>query len=246
MKLLFIDTDHELITMVGGWLRTLGYQVHCAFTIEQAKSAWYKQQPDLVIIDACFGEGSTLALCREMRSKHDALVMVVANSKSIDEEIRWLEAGTDDFLRKPFYPSQLLAHIRTLGRRMRWTLERCPSSIITVGPLRVDSLHNEVTINGKTSRLTPIESKLLHLLALNANDVCTSGQIVSYVWGYTGDGDACLIKAHIRHLRKKIEPDPAVPRYILTIPGVGYTLTPPVDERDQGVARRQEMVSIDG
>jgi len=230
VKLLFIDTDHELITMVGGWLRTLGYQIHCAFSIEQAKAAWYEQQPDLVIIDAYFGEDSTLALCRDMRSKHDALVMVVANSKSIDEEIHWLEAGADDFLRKPFYPSQLLAHIRTLGRRMRWTLEHRPSSIITVGPLRVDSLHNEVTINGKTSRLTPTESKLLHLLALNANDVCTSGQIVSHVWGYTEDGDACLIKAHIRHLRQKIEPDPAAPRYILTIPGVGYTLTNPVDE----------------
>jgi DNA-binding response OmpR family regulator len=224
VKLLFIDTDHELISMVGGWLKTLGYEVHRAFSIEQAKAVWNEQQPDLVIIDAQFGDGATLALCRDMRDRHDTLVMIVENSRDVQEEVRWLEAGADDFLRKPFYPSQLLAHIRTLGRRLRWTLERRPSSTITVGPLCVDSLHNEVTISGKTSRLTPTESKLLHLLALNANDVCTSGQIVSHVWGYDGEGDSCLIKAHIRHLRQKIEPDPARPRYILTIPGVGYSL----------------------
>src|SRR5260221_2636093 len=99
-----------------------------------------------------------------------------------------------------------------------------PSSILTVGPIRVDSLHNEVSIQGKTSRLTPTESKMLHFLAINANDVCTAGQIVTYVWGYNGDGDASLIKAHIRHLRQKIEPDPGSPRSICTVPGVGYTL----------------------
>jgi DNA-binding response OmpR family regulator len=224
VKLLFVDTDRELIDMVGGWLKTLGYDVDRAFSVEQAKAAWNEQQPDLVIIDAEFGDGNTPALCREMRSKYDTLVMIVADSRDVQEEIRWLESGADDFLRKPFFPSQLLAHIRTLGRRTRSTLQRRPSSIITVGSLCVDSLHNEVTVQGKTSRLTPTESKLLHLLAINANDVCTSSQIVMHVWGYDGEGDSCLIKTHIRHLRQKIEPDPGRPRYIVTLPGVGYSL----------------------
>ena len=85
-------------------------------------------------------------------------------------------------------------------------------------------MHNAVTVDGKEARLTPTESKMLHLLAVNANDVCTAGQIVTHVWGYEGDGDSGLIKAHIRHLRQKIEPNPGNPYYILTIPGVGYTL----------------------
>ena len=93
-----------------------------------------------------------------------------------------------------------------------------------IGPIRVDARHNEVMIHGKTSRLTPNESKLLHLLAINANDVCTMEQIVTHVWGYDGEGDASLIKAYICHLRKKIEPNPAKPRYIITVPGVGYKL----------------------
>ena len=88
----------------------------------------------------------------------------------------------------------------------------------------MDSLHNEVTSHGKTARLTPTESKLLHLLAINANNVCTADQIVSYVWGFSNDGDTSLIKAHIRHVRQKVEPDPDKPRYILTVPGVGYSL----------------------
>jgi len=88
-------------------------------------------------------------------------------------------------------------------------------------------LHNEVSVQGETFRLTPTESKLLHLLAVNVNDVCTASQIVTHVWGYNGDGDASLIKAHIRHLRQKIEPEPGHPRYLCTVPGVGYTLLCP-------------------
>jgi len=135
-----------------------------------------------------------------------------------------LESVADDYLRKPFFPSQLLARMHALSRRGRSSLAQRPSSIITVGPIRVDSLHNEVIINGRMSRLTPTESKLLHLLAINANNVCTSNQIVSHIWGFGNDGDASLIKAHIRHLRQKIEPDPSKPIYILTVSGVGYSL----------------------
>jgi DNA-binding response OmpR family regulator len=127
-------------------------------------------------------------------------------------------------LRKPFFPSQLVARIHALSRRGRSTLAQRPSSILTVGPIRVDSLHNEVSIHGKTARLTPTESKLLHLLAINANNVCTASQIVSHIWGFGNEGDTCLIKAHIRHLRQKIELDASDPHYILTVPGVGYTL----------------------
>ena len=99
-----------------------------------------------------------------------------------------------------------------------------PSSIITVGPIGVDILHNEVSVAGKTSRLTPIESMVLHFLAVNVNKVCTASQIGSHVWEGVNNWDANLIKAHIRHLRQKIEPDPRNPTYILTDQDVGYTL----------------------
>ena len=224
MKLLLIDSDRHLVEMLMGWLKTLGYEMHRAYTGERMKKEWLEQRPDLVILDTALKDVDTLALCRELRCVHDALVLVVTNGKSVQDEIYRLESGADDYLRKPFFPKQLLARIHAVGRRAHSTLEQRPNSIITVGPIRVDSLHNEVRMHGITHRLTPTESRLLHLLAINANNVCTASQIVTYIWGYNGEGEASLIKAHIKHLRQKIEPEAANPRYICTVPGVGYTL----------------------
>ncbi|GAC1501568.1 MAG: response regulator transcription factor [Ktedonobacteraceae bacterium] len=224
MKLLVIDSDRDLVEMLTSWLKTLGYEVHRAYTPEHARVEWLEHQPDLVILDTALKNVDMLALCRDLRAQHDALMLVVTDGRDVQDEVRCLESGADDYLRKPFFPSQLLARIHAVSRRTRNTNESRPSSVVTVGPISIDSLHNEVTVHGKASRLTPTESKMLHLLAANANDVCTASQIVTHVWGYDGDGDACLIKAHIRHLRQKIEPQPSNPYYILTVPGVGYTL----------------------
>jgi DNA-binding response OmpR family regulator len=245
MKLLVIDSDRDLVEMLTSWLKTLGYEVHRAYDATRAKTEWLEQKPDLVIMDTALKDADMLALCRDLREKHDALVLVVTDGKDVQDEVRCLESGADDYLRKPFYPSQLLARIRAVSRRARSTVERRPSSVVTVGPICVDTLHNEVTVHGKTVRLTPTESKLLHLLAVNANDVCTASQIVTHVWGYDGDGDAGLIKAHIRHLRQKIEPDPSDPLYILTVPGVGYTLIRRSAEEQNGKesARSLRVVS---
>src|SRR3984893_2096442 len=233
MKLLIVDNDRDLVEMLTSWLKTLGYEVHRAYSGERAKIEWEEQKPDLVIMDTVLKDADALDMCREMRHIHDALVLVVTDGKNVQDEVKCLESGADDYLRKPFFPSQLLARIRAVGGRGRSTLTQRPSSIIKVGPLCVDSLHHEVRIDGKTARLTPTESRLLHLLAVNANNVCTADQIVSHIWGFGNDGDSCLIKAHIRHLRQKIEPDPSNPRYIITVPGVGYTMirTSP-DEQD--------------
>lgn len=224
MKILIVDSNRDWVEMLTSWLKTLGYEICRAYAGEQAKEQWFAQQPDLVILDPILKDMDGLDLCREMRSKHDALVLIIKDMDTIQDEVRCLESGADDYLPKPFSPSQLLARIHAVSRRVRSTLEQRPPSTITVGPICVDSLRNEVCVHGKTIRLTRTESKLLHLLASNAEDVCTADQIVTYVWGYDDEGSVCLIKAHIRHLRQKIEPDPTHPRYILTVPGVGYTL----------------------
>ncbi len=224
MKLLIVDNDRYQVEMLTNWLKTLGYDVRRAYTGERAEMIWEEQQPDLVILDTTLKDVDAMEMCRDMQNKHDALVLVTTDGKDVLHEIQCLESGADDYLRKPFFPTQLLARIHAISRRGRSTLEQRPFSIITVGPICVDSLHNQVSVNGKTTRLTPTESKLLHLLAINANNVCTANQIVSYVWGFGNDGDTSLIKAHIRHVRQKVESDPNKPRYILTVPGVGYTL----------------------
>lgn len=230
MKLLVVDSDRDMVEMLTGWLKTRGYEVRFAFNAERAKFEWLQHQPDLVIINASLQDVDSLALCRELRSRHDALVLALDNHQDVQSEVRCLESGADDYLRLPFFPLQLLAHIHALSRRVRSTLERRPSSIIAVGPVRVDTLRNEVMVRGKTVRLTPTESKVLHILAANAGDVCTLEQIVTYVWGYGNEGDTYLIKAHIRHLREKIEEDPGQPRFIQTVSGVGYSLRRYPDE----------------
>ncbi|HVU66464.1 MAG TPA: response regulator transcription factor [Ktedonobacteraceae bacterium] len=224
MKLLIVDADRDQVEMLTSWLKTLGYEVYRAYTGERARQEWLQQQPDLVVMDPTLHDMDGLQLCREMRSKHDALVMIMMDGREVKDEIRCLDSGADDYLQKPFFPAQFLAHLRAVSRRGRATLVQRPSAIVTIGSIRVDSLHNEVTVDGKVVRLTPTESKLLHLLAVNADNVCTSNQIVTHIWGFGNDGDAGLIKAHIRHLRQKVERDPGNPTYILTVPGVGYTL----------------------
>src|ERR1700693_1350366 len=188
MKLLIVDNDRFQVEMLTNWLKTLGYDVHHAYTGERAEMIWEEQQPDLVILDTTLKDVDAMEMCRDMQYKHDALVLVTTDGKDVLDEIRCLESGADDYLYKPFFPAQLLARIHAVSRRSRFTLERRPSAIIHVGPICVDSLHNEVSIHGKTAHLTPTESKLLHLLAINASDVCSADQIVTHVWGYDGDG----------------------------------------------------------
>lgn len=233
MKLLIIDSDRNLVEMLAGWLKMFGYQIERAYDGDQARNKWKSYQPNFVIVDSALKGVDALSMCNELRSKHDALVMVMTEGKDISDEVRCLESGADDYLRKPFLPDQLLARIHAVSRRARSSVKMPPSSRIILGPLSVDPLHNEVTIHGKTIRLTPLEGKIVNFLATNADNVCTASQIVAHVWGYNG-GDSSLIKTHIYHLRKKIERDPNNPHYLLTIPRVGYTLIRRFDEEPGG------------
>ncbi|HTI14262.1 MAG TPA: response regulator transcription factor [Dictyobacter sp.] len=243
MKILIIDSDRDLVEMLASWLKTLEYEVYRALVFERIEAEWIAHNPDLVILDTAISGGDVLPLCCALRGQHDALILVMTDGKDVHDEVRCLEAGADGYLRKPFFPSQLLAHIHALSRRIRSTLEDRSSLLVTVGPIRVDTLQNEVQVYSKTTRLTPTECKLLHLLAVNANEVCAPDQIVRHVWGFDREGDSCLIKAHIRHLRQKIEQDPGRPRYILTVPGVGYTLVRrDIDESEEESALALRVV----
>jgi DNA-binding response OmpR family regulator len=235
MKLLLIDRDRDLVEMLSGWLKMRGYGVQRAYTVEQAEAMWRDQRPDLVLVDTDRPDADMLKLCQKLRYHHDALVMVITANKDVQDEVCCLEAGADDYLHKPFFPAQLIARLRALSRRTRSTLKPSPNSLITIGPLSIDVLQNMAIIDGHTIHLTSTESKLLHFLALNANNVCTADQIVTSVWGYDDEGSTDLIKSHIRHLRQKIEVNPAQPSYIRTVPGVGYTLIRPVHKGQEEI-----------
>lgn len=234
MRLLVVDADRDWIEMLTGWLKTVGYEVYRAYSGKQAKEEWEQRQPDFVIMDTSLPDVDALTLCREMQKRHDALVLVMNEGKDALDEIFCLESGADDYLRKPFLPRLLLAHLHAMSRRSDTILKKRTNSMLTIGPISMDTLRNEVTVNGKIQHLTPIESKLLHFLALNANNICTVHQIISHIWGMGCSDGINMIKSHIRHLRLKVEPEPEKPRYILTVPGKGYTLVCRPDQEQGG------------
>lgn len=224
MNILVIDSDRDMVEMLTVWLRSRGNTVYFSFSPDKARAIWLERKPELVIAEIGQFGVDVLAMCRELRVQHDALVLAVTDEPSPRTETYCLESDADAFLSKPFPPKLLLAYIHALSRRVRSTLQRRPVSQFMIGPIRFDASRNEVRVNGKVTHLTPTESRILQILAVNMGDVCTQGQIVSHAWGYGEDGDTYLIKAHIRHLREKIEPEPSKPRYIRTVAGVGYTL----------------------
>ncbi len=240
VKTLVVDGDRDMVEMVTSLLKSYGYEVLRAYDGERARAEWLAHEPDLVILDTQLSDADPAAMCRDLQARHDALVLVLDERADAQTEMRCLDAGADAFLHKPFLPGQLMANIRAISRRLRSSLKPRPLSVVQVGPIRVDTQRNQASVHGQSVHLTPIESKLLHLLAINAREVCTAGQIVEHVWGYGDYGDVDLIKAHIRHLRQKIEADPSRPRYILNVPGVGYSLAVPEEEMEMGAAPARE------
>ncbi|HEY7779182.1 MAG TPA: response regulator transcription factor [Ktedonobacterales bacterium] len=223
MKILVADDDRDLVDLLTFWLRGHGYEILRAYDGEQAIARWRDGKPDLVILDVEMPRVDGFEVCRRMSGESTALVMFLTCRERERDEVRALELGADDYLRKPFSPAQLLARLRALTRRARTTPSVSGATTITVGPITLDSMRHEVTRNGIKVRLTPIESRLLHLLLTHSGQVLTTDLIVERVWGYDGTGDTGLVKTHIRHLRQKVEPEPNTPQFIVTIPGVGYT-----------------------
>src|SRR5258708_21371988 len=127
MKLLIVDVDGDVVGMLTRWLKALGYEVGRAYTGERAKIEWEEQQPDLVLMDTALRDVDALAMCRDMRHKHDALVLVITDGKDVQDEVRCLESGADDYLRKPFFPAQLLSRLHALLRIVSSTLSPASS-----------------------------------------------------------------------------------------------------------------------
>lgn len=222
------DDDRDTVDMLSYLLKGRGYDVVRAFDGEQAIKRWRETLPDLVILDIQMPKLDGFEVCRRMRTETNSMVLILTAHDHEDDEVRGLELGADDYLRKPFSAKQLLARIKALMRRSSNVRSVTGAATVTVGPISLDAMRHEVTTNGIKVRLTPTESRLLHLLVSNTGQVLPTDMIIERVWGYDETGDSGLVKTHIRHLRQKVEPQPNAPVYITTVPGVGYTFTAPV------------------
>ena len=221
-RILAIEDDERIRTAVRLALEDEGWDVREAANGHEALTAFSETPADLVLIDIMLPDIDGFEVCRTLRRTSDVPIIMVTARNDTHDVVAGLEAGADDYLTKPFAPKELSARIRALLRRVR-TSDTAMTDL-RFGQLEIMPEQGVVTINGQEAHLTKTEFRLLVELATNSGKVLSREVLLERVWdlGYFGDGR--LVDVHIRRLRTKIETDPANPRYVLTVRGLGYKL----------------------
>jgi two-component system, OmpR family, KDP operon response regulator KdpE len=223
VRVLVVDDEPQILRALQLKLNGAGYTVETAATASEARIKASMRPPEAIILDVLLPDGRGTDVCRELRSWSEVPILVLSAVGEEQEKIAALDAGADDYVTKPFSGDELLARLRAALRRTR------PSTqpVIEVGDLRIDLERRHVTMGGKEIQLTPIEYDLLRLLAENEGKLMTHPTILREIWGPAYAEESNYLHVYVSHVRRKIEPAPARPRYILNQPGVGYRLVDP-------------------
>ncbi len=220
-KILLVEDEKTLAKALKFSLEKEGFQVDVAYDGEEAVRAIKNEEPDLVVLDLMLPRMDGFEVCRSIRRGSDIpIIMLTARSEDIDK-ILGLELGADDYITKPFNTRELLARIKAILRRTGQHAGPA-KKILRYGDLQIDFARHKVTVGERVVLLTSREYALLSFLASNPGRVYSREQLLEQVWGYNYCGDARTVDVHIRHLREKIEENPAEPRLILTVWGTGY------------------------
>lgn len=223
MNILIADPDYEFVTILAYWLRSHGHHPLSANNAHQALKIWHERSPELTLVDLVLPGANGPDFCRRLREAGVGLILVLTDPAHEEEEVRALEQGADGYLPKPVSMRQVQAHITALGRRIQPLTDTAANRQFHIGPTNINLERYEVSRNGRRFRLTPTEGRLLQLLVANAGQALSTDTIIQRIWGYEGH-ESNLLKTHIHHLRQKIEPEPEHPRFLLTLPTVGYLL----------------------
>jgi two-component system KDP operon response regulator KdpE len=223
MRILAVDDEPQILRALQTNLRGAGYEVTTATTAAEALAEAALRVPDAIILDLVLPDGSGTDVCRELRTWTAAPIIVVSAVGEESEKVAALDAGADDYVTKPFGMDELLARLRASMRRVVHPSE----PVIEIGDLRVDLEKHAVTVAGSAVQLTPHEFALLRLLAVNEGKLLTHRMILREVWGPLYGEESHYLHVYVSQLRRKIEPDPTRPRYVLTEPGAGYRLVAP-------------------
>ena len=220
-SILVAEDDPEMLRTVRRALELAGHRVLAAQDGETALELASNEALALLMLDIGLPRLDGLTVCRRVRAFSDVHIIMVTARGQEEDIVRGLDAGADDYLPKPFGIDQLLARVRAVMRRTRPTAEK-PHAAYTNGELAVDFAWRRATVGGQEIRLSPTEYRLLATLATYPGLVLTKHQLLEYVWGSESAHDRHLLQVNMTRLRRKIEPDPEHPRYIITTPGVGY------------------------
>ena len=220
---LVVDDEPQILRALQASLRGAGYDVITAATAAGATASAATRRPDAVVLDLVLPDGSGIDVCRELRLWSDVPVIILSAVGEESEKVAALDAGADDYVTKPFGVDELLARLRAALRRTG------PSGdpVLRVGDVEVDIEQHAVTVAGRPVQLTPTEFRMLALLARNPGRLLTHRAILREVWGPAYGEEAHYLHVYVSQLRRKIEPDPARPRTLLTEPGAGYRLVDP-------------------
>jgi two-component system KDP operon response regulator KdpE len=226
-RILVVDDDPLIVRLVRMHLDRAGYNVLIATDGEEALDVCASELPDLVILDLMLPKRDGYDVCRSIREfSLVPVVMLSAKGEQVDK-LRGFEMGADDYLTKPFAPQELLARVQAVLRRSQQGAPPTSAAVVRCGPIAIDFVRRRVTVDGDPVRLTPTEFKLLQQLAVNAGKVLSHTELLTRVWGPEYRDDRDYLWAYIRHLRRKLEPNPETPVHILSEPGVGYVLDCP-------------------
>ena len=220
---LVVDDDADIRDLIIGQLHQENYRLLAASSLAELRRILREETVDLIVLDLNLPDGDGLMLCRELRADGAdvQIIMVTARGSAIDR-VLGLELGADDYLTKPFAPKELSARIRALLRRTRPS--STPHARISLGDLEIVPDEGKVSRGGEEVHLTKTEFRLLCELADNPGKVFSREALLDKVWGYDYFGDGRLVDVHIRRLRTKVEADPANPRHVVTVRGLGYRL----------------------
>jgi two-component system KDP operon response regulator KdpE len=222
-RILVVDDEPQILRALQTSLRGAGYEVDVASTAKEALTAAAVRRPDAVILDLVLPDGRGTEVTRELRTWTSVPVIVLSVVDDEEDKVAALDAGADDYVTKPFGLDELLARLRAALRRS----EGPGQPILEIGELRIDLEAHAVTMRGERVQVTPQEYALLTLLARNEGKLLTHRAILNEVWGKAYGTESHYLHVYVSQLRRKIESDPARPRYILTEPGAGYRLVEP-------------------
>jgi len=223
VKILVVDDEEKIRRALKSILSSRKYEVILAEDGEQAIDLAIDHTPDLIILDISLPGLDGIEVCKELRSWYTGPILILSVHLSDRDKVTALDSGADDYLTKPFSAAELLARVRAHLRRV--SQEVTPISVVTIKELEIDLARRTVKRAGQEIDLTRTEFDILAHMAKNPDRVLTYKMIMEKVWGPDYVEDPRILRVHVSHLRKKIEPDPNIPRYILTEPGVGFKLS---------------------
>lgn len=224
-KIVVVDDDPSVQEVVRAYLEKDGYLVYVAGTAGEGLALAERIKPGLVVLDLMLPDRSGEEVCRDIRERSDVPILMLTAKASEDERVTGLAIGADDYLTKPFSPRELVARVRAILRRTQGGDQPLVELLsFDGGALEIDTVQHEVRRDGKPVELTPNEYKLLQTLARYPGRAYSRFELVNHVQGYEYEGYERTIDAHVKNLRKKIEPDSKQPRYVQTVFGVGYRL----------------------